>query len=320
LKKLTRKQAQERVDAFHGLGTMTIGEDYVGTMTNCTFIHKVYGICNMRPRAVMSGQSHPHGAVNRRKLTCLGKFGVEHPAQNKAIRQKTEDTCLKKFGGKAPSSNKNIADKIKKTCLAKYGADSPLGSSEIRAKIHTTCIEKYGVDNPLKSIEIKEKVKSTCLNRYGYENVFANQGIKDKIKKTCLERYGVASPMQTPEGVDRQRQACFKLKSFELPRTKEILMLQGYEPYAVTYLLSLGYTEEELLEGFKNRPRIPYASKVYIPDFFIEKTNTIYEVKSQYTLKANYEINLMKRKACEQLGYVFYFVIFEDNGDLKSIF
>ena len=57
----------------------------------------------------------------KKKQTCLEKFGYEHPFQNEEIKEKYKQTCLEKFGCENPSQNEEIKEKYKLTCLEKFG-------------------------------------------------------------------------------------------------------------------------------------------------------------------------------------------------------
>ena len=48
----------------------------------------------------------------------------------------------------------------------------------------------------------------------------------------------------------------------------------------------------------------------YFPDVYIPKTNTIYEVKSEYTLNVNLEINELKFQAVKSAGYNFILKVY----------
>lgn len=61
---------------------------------------------------------------------------------------------------------------------------------------------------------------------------------------------------------------------------------------------------------FKEKiPKIKYLDgnieRTYYPDFYIPETNTIYEVKSKYTLNKNKKINEIKFQAVVDSGYNF---------------
>lgn len=60
-------------------------------------------------------------------------------------------------------------------------------------------------------------------------------------------------------------------------------------------------------------PKIEYEfegkKRRYFPDIWIPKHNLIIEVKSTWTYEKDLEKNLLKKKATEQMGYAFRFVI-----------
>lgn len=106
-----------------------------------------------------------------------------------------------------------------------------------------------------------------------------------------------------------------KYKDYELPSGK-IVKLQGYEPQVLDELLTK-YDEEDVVcevkDINKELGKILYTYKGnehrYYPDFYIKSTNTIIEVKSQWTFNVHKEKNLAKERACRQQGFNFEFNI-----------
>ena len=94
-------------------------------------------------------------ALEKGKITCLEKYGVENSLQSKEIRDKGKATCLEKYGVEYPFQSEEIRDKGKETCLEKYGVENPMQNAEVRDKGKITCLEKYGVENPSQSEEIR---------------------------------------------------------------------------------------------------------------------------------------------------------------------
>jgi len=111
-------------------------------------------------------------------------------------------------------------------------------------------------------------------------------------------------------GHEKREQNRFKRKKTITPSGKTIY-LQGYEPRAYKILLEK-YTEEEIKVGI-NMPKIWYIMKNknhrYYPDFFIPKDNLIVEVKSDWTYRKQLGKNLIKRRACLELGYNYNFMV-----------
>jgi hypothetical protein len=106
-----------------------------------------------------------------------------------------------------------------------------------------------------------------------------------------------------------------KYKEFTLPSGR-VIKLQGYEPQVLEQLLQI-YSEEDIVCEIKfiNKEigKILYnfegKERRYYPDFYIKSTNTIIEVKSQWTFNLHKEKNLAKEQACLQQGFNFQFMI-----------
>ena len=87
-------------------------------------------------------------------------------------QQKFKETCLERYGVLYPSQNREISNKIK----AKWS------TGEVQKKVRQTSIERYGVENYTQTQEYKDKSKQTCLEKYGVENYTQTQEYKDKMK------------------------------------------------------------------------------------------------------------------------------------------
>jgi len=238
---------------------------------------------------------------NRKKKTintCIQKYGVENPLQNKDIKNKQENTCIRKYGKINPLLCAEIQEKRKNTMIQNYGVDNPSNSKEIQEKRKSIFVEKYGVDNPLKNKVIKEKQNITIIEKYGVENISQNQHIQEKIQYNSR-----------------------KFKEFKMP-SGQIRKIQGFEHLALNELLQ-NYDETLIKTDRKDVPRIKYkyddTVKYYFPDIFIPHENKLIEVKSEYTLNSNIKLNYSKRDACIEQGYKYEFWIYNNKGMNKRV-
>ena len=212
-----------------------------------------------------------HSANEKRKKTCLEKYGVENPMQSEEFKQKHRDTCLERYGVESPLQSEEIRQKGKETLLRKYGVKNPFQSEEIKQKIAQRNLDKYGVEYPMRNEDIKEKFRQTCLRRHGVKYPFQSEDIKEKFKqtnilkygvkypiqhedfkekrvKTCLDRYGVDHPMQHPEIMAKWISSAYKRKEYIFPSGTKVLV-QGYEPFGLDFLLLNGIPESEIRVG-----------------------------------------------------------------------
>jgi len=235
---------------------------------------------------------------NKRKVTNLEKYGVEHSLQSKDVR-----------------------DKGKVTNLEKYGVEHALQSKEIRDKGKKTMIEKFKVEYAMQSDILQEKMKETNLEKYGYEYTTIVPEFKEKMKETSLERYGYEYPMQNAEISEKQQKNSHHTKKYTLPSGTGI-NIQGYENYAMDILLK-EFKEDEILNARTDMPVINYIHKKvnrrYFPDIYIPKINKIIEVKSTWTYQRDLIKNLIKAIYTRQLGYDYEVWIF-DKKELIHVF
>ena len=151
----------------------------------------------------------------------------------------------------------------------------------------------------------KQKLRVICVcgnDKYEAVLIHISQGKKcslncklKKYEETCIERYGVRSVSQHPPIFEKILKSLVSRKLYKFLSGNQI-MVQGWEPYAIDYLLNK-FSEYDLCFG-KEVPRINYIFKekehIYFPDIYIKSTNTIVEVKSTYTYNLDLEKNYYK--------------------------
>jgi len=177
-----------------------------------------------------------------------------------------------------------------------------------------TCLKKYGVENVMLINDVKEKLKTTVMELYGVDNISKLENIKNKKIITCLKKYGVENPNHIKEVRDKILKSGYQSKSYILPSGKEV-KIQGYEWMFLDEYFNNGGLEEDISTQGKDIDKIWYYAEDdkkhrYYPDFYIKSTNTIIEVKSVYTYNKDLNKNLLKERACLDMGYEFEFKIY----------
>lgn len=246
---------------------------------------------------------------------------------------------------KCSSNSKSKQDKIKQTNILKFGHINAFHSQNGRKEWNSFISDSTRVQNAVEkgketlkqnydvdTIEEAQKIRvqnalNANIKKYGYaynnrEQAMKNRNeekIQEKYRETCLNKYGVPSTSQVPEIFEKTQKKLFCSKNYTLPSGK-IIKVRGYEPFALDNLL-LSYSENEITTETSKMPKIFYIGTDgkkhrYFPDIFIPAENKIIEVKSTYTMKANYHINLLKQQACLDMGLDFEFQIFNDKGGL----
>ena len=184
-----------------------------------------------------------HLVTEKRKQTCLVKYGVEYASQDEGVKNKNEQTCLDRYG-------------VTSTALV----------PEIRARQRQTCLNKYGVDNPLKSKEIQDKVKHTNLERYGVENPWYDKSILDKRYETNMRLYGVKHPLQYKPFADKSALAQNAATVKKHWKTGEdITCIASYEARAVDYWNTNRIDFEWQKHTFKMSDGRYYTPDAYLP-------------------------------------------------------
>jgi len=224
---------------------------------------------------------------------------------NRGYQKFCGDRKCKYLNEKRKISIKETFDKI-------YGCH-PMKTENVKNKLRESVVEKYGHDNIMKYLSENNMFSSP----------FKLDSVRNKIKDTFDKRYG-GHPMQSDDVYEKNLKSRVKFKEFVLP-SGNIIKVQGYENHGIKYLLDK-YEESDIISGVKEINNhlgiIKYYYKgkyrKYYTDFYIKSEHKIYEVKSIWTYKANIDKNLLKKKACEDLGINFEFLIFDYKGNILN--
>jgi len=98
----------------------------------------------------------------KRKQTCLEKYGVEHQTQSEEVKEKQKQTMLENWGVENAMQSEEIREKVKKTNLERYGVENPAQSPEIREKMYKTTEERFGTKHYNELPEMREYMREHC--------------------------------------------------------------------------------------------------------------------------------------------------------------
>ena len=257
----------------------------------------------------------------KRKTTCLEKYGVEYSLQSEEVREKGKTTCLEKYGVDCNLKNNLQKEKIKETNLIKYGVEYPQQNKEIREKSKASCLEKYGVEHISQSQHFKDKFKATCLEKYGVEHILQSQHFKDKVKATCLEKYGCENPSQNSEVSEKASKNAYKSYDYTFPSGR-IERIQGYENYMLNDLLQKeNISEDDIIVSRSDVPSVWYEDSNkkkhrYFVDCYIKSQNRCIEAKSTWTAHKKKDCIYLKQNALKDAGYICEIWVYDGKGQI----
>lgn len=257
-------------------------------------------------------------AKEKRKESCLQKYGVEHARNAEQVKHKCdivtkynydllqtflqENTNVKLV---KDYSNERTSANYKLEFLCTNTLCSKLISREFckLIKMRTLCVD-------CSRINAKEIRKQTNINIIGCENFFQSNDIKEKIKQTNLEKYGVEYCIQNVEIAKKTLASGVRFKNYVFPSGR-IEKIQGYENIALDELINVELINEtDIVVGCKNVPIIWYTTddgvkhRHYV-DIFIPTQNRCIEVKGEwFYIRDKHKLKLKKQEA-ENLGYKY---------------
>jgi hypothetical protein len=155
---------------------------------------------------------------------------------------------------------------------------------------------------------VSKKWKDSIIEKYGSMQKFMETTWEKSIQ-TCTKKYGVPHLYY----LEKFRN-CYKPKTVVLPKTKRHVKCQGYEDIAIqTLCQDPDFDEGDLVVG-DDCPAIPYVymnkDAKYFPDIYLKSKRVLIEIKSMFTLHMQYERNLLKFKAADEL-YDFYIWVYD---------
>lgn len=202
-------------------------------------------------------------------------------------------------------------DKMKNIYIEKYGVESCNADPVIIQKKKDSYYNKTGYEHWQRDPKVREKTKNTCIERYGADSPLSSEKIKEKIKNTLLSKYGVDNSMKHYPSFVLNMSNGFKIHKYKNTELKyqsklELKFIELYEQY---------FDLNDLTQNLIIKYDYDNQTRSYYPDFYIEKINTIIEIKSTWTYDKNgsdeytRNKNIEKELQCNSLGYNFIMLI-----------
>ena len=95
--------------------------------------------------------AHDEDVIERRKKTCLERFGHENGFHS----PQTHQTVRERYGVESVLQLEQVHQKSRESCRKNHGVEFPLQATEIREKFQRTMMAKFGVEHALQSDAIK---------------------------------------------------------------------------------------------------------------------------------------------------------------------
>ena len=186
-KKINYEEAAKRFEEFHN-EVEIVENTFVSWTKKAKFFDKiVQDYFESIPKDVFKNKSiHP----DRRKEKKLNTFFSKRPKKQKKeklsieqITDKRKNTCLQKYGVDNPSKVDWVKKKKQNTSKENWNVEQPLAAKQIREKIARTNIEKYGGTAPAADAKIRNKMLKSNIERYGVPHYSMTETFKTQQSK-----------------------------------------------------------------------------------------------------------------------------------------
>lgn len=122
--------------------------------------------------------------LEKRKKTCLDKYGVDFISKLEDSKIKAEQTM-----NKNGTNYYFCTEEYKKKMIEKYGVENPSYSEELKKKKEATCFKNFGVKNPSQSPLIHMKQHRGYILKH-YNNLYYRGTYEKDFIDTC-EKYEI---------------------------------------------------------------------------------------------------------------------------------
>lgn len=152
----------------------------------------------------------------KRKQTCLKKYGVDNVFKSEDIKSKIKDSLQELYGVQNAQQLQTMEGYVKKADrtsdqkqvtragsnseslqaikVTKWDKRTDSERAEILKKRKATNLEKYGTEFAQQSETVKEHYKQNSLQKWGVGNPSRSPIVRAKAEQTCRERYGTNHP------------------------------------------------------------------------------------------------------------------------------
>jgi len=278
-KKINYEEAAKRFEEFHN-EVEIVENTFVSWTKKAKFFDKiVQDYFESIPKDVFKNKSiHP----DRRKEKKLNTFFSKRPKKQKKeklsieqITDKRKNTCLQKYGVDNPSKVDWVKKKKQNTSKENWNVEQPLAAKQIREKIARTNIEKYGGTAPAADAKIRNKMLKSNIERYGVPHYSMTETFKTQQSKiiSCTNNQEITlKDWLHRTDYDKSLPSQITINQWfpfvEFIKEEELVeKINEFNSYKTNLEL---FIEKELnLKHYNKKP--PELEKLYKPDFKINE-------------------------------------------------
>lgn len=228
-------------------------------------------------------KQHPEIAAlaqEKKKITCLKKYGVDHAWKNTEVKKKNKES-------------------VKTFWKTKYGVDNSFQAESVKNTIKETNVKRYGATSHTQNDKYKQKIAKINLEKYGYDTYFKTDDFKKKYKKTMVQRYGETHPKKV---------TAFKIKAYETAKRNGTLKRSWMEKELFENI------QKVIIEAIPNDRGVLSG---YELDIIIPSKKIAIEFNGRYWHKNDMD-SLFKKELCEKIGWKLY-VVKEKNWRINKV-
>lgn len=200
--------------------------------------------------------------INRRKNTCIKKYGYSNPMKSLIVKEKCIESNKKNHGGKHNWASKDPKLNGRATIKKLYGVNNAFQIFYVKDRLMNT------FNNKIKQAKRIKKIKETKLKNHGNEN-WCNT---EKIKRTMLKNWGVDNYTKSQDYKNLYKNKEFVRKkinkSYDTKKKNNSFHISKPEFDIYQKLLN---KFSDTIHHYKDN-RYPFECDFYIPskDLFIE--------------------------------------------------
>jgi hypothetical protein len=219
------------------------------------------------------------------------------------VNERRKATCVTKYGVDSPQKVPTIRAKFKRSMKRNYGVTYTAQSPTLKRQMEATLQERYGVTTPYKSPEVQKKIRATMKARYGVEHTMQNRDLHERQQKSGFKIRTVRIKGKT-----------FRVRGYE-PEAIRWLVKHGCDPKLILTTAAEGVPSVPYIDA-DGTPRVYHPDfKVKLKNRW-----GLIEVKSTFTSglvndkRGTFSRVKAKAQACVVAGYRFKLLLVLTDG------
>ena len=210
-------------------------------------------------RFTLGHHSRSKETTEKRKQTCMLRYGRDNVSKVDHIQAQKTDTSWKNHGTASPNQAQSVKDKKVKTCRKHFDCDHPAQCKEVRDKAGDTMFKNHGVRYATQSPIFQEKSRLTSQENWNTDHPMQSEIVQELVRLGIRKSLNVDNPSQSEivkrKKRDTNRKNCGYDYNFQSPEGRRISRQVG-----------LKFVDDQIMHGEPWMPRVGIQERPFLDE------------------------------------------------------